>query len=243
MSTATEAQKNLLYRHRLAHELSELCPEYSGYSHLLFRAGVEKSEQSIPKQHSELYPHCPKCGSMRRSVTTSTRSRRSIASAKKKLRRKQRKAQEHGEQGSKEGDIIRNYIIAHCLTCHFVYSLPGSSVSNIRDYESRKRKYLSDLTYDPSIILEEMSSGGSASSSRAASPMPVSQQSHESQPQTNTSNKKRKKGKHPSSLQELLARNKVREMDKNSKSNTNSNSSSQPNTPSSGLGAFLSSYD
>lgn len=233
----SDNQKNILYKHRIAHELAESDPEYSAYAHFLYRAGVEDFGHSIPKSHAELYPHCPKCGGMRREVSTCTRSKRSIAAAKKKARRRRRKGQEQGEdmKDVDEDGIIRTFIIAHCLTCQFVYRLPGSSVSHIREFESRKRKYLSDLTYDPTLILEAMSSGGSASSSRAASPMPLSQ----SQPQTSSSNKKKKKGKHPSSLQELLARNKMREMDKNSKSNN----SSQPNTPSSGLGAFLSSYD
>ncbi|TIA90174.1 hypothetical protein E3P99_01709 [Wallemia hederae] len=231
-SKLNENHKSILFKHTIAHEFADIHPELSASAHVQYRHGILDSDYSIPKSHAEQHPHCPKCGSMRRNIHTSSRSKRAIKVAKKKTRRRLNDVNKSTPNTA--ADTLRNHIIAHCQTCQFVYTLPGCTTSAISDYEARKRKYIDDLSYDPTSILEEMSSGGSASSSRAPSPMPLPV----SQPP-----KKKKKNKHPSSLQELLQRNKMREMDKSSRSNSQSNNSSQANTPSSGLGAFLSSYD
>lgn len=206
-------EKRLLYKHKISHELSELNPEYSAYQYSQFKLGLDEAGLSLPKAHAELYPSCPKCGSMRRSTATQRRSKKLVKISKKE-----------------DKDVIKNYIVAVCRTCEYSYRLPGSTLGSIRDYEDRRKKHIQDLTYDPTAILEEMSSGGSAQSSRAPSPMPVAE----------NPSKRKKKTKQPSSLQELLQRNKMREMDK-SMSKVNNNSKN--NAPSSGLGAFLSSYD
>ena len=226
----SDNQKTLLYKNNLSLALLNTQNELSAINFHSFKFQLNQMGLQLPKSYQELYKSCPRCHSVNNSIELLRRSRSNRKSKK---------------------EFVKNYIGCHCMNCSYEFRLKGTTNAHLKHYEEKKQKYISSLKEDPSLRLEEMSSASASSSnvsSRAASPMPLNnvklnthsrrtiENDNNFSNNNNDSNKKRKKGKQPSSLQELLQRNKLREKEKQSKSTTTTSNSK-------GLGAFLSSYD